>query len=279
MIGEWDIRPGSPALTSQARIAEAVEAAAWADSFSAVADTDLGTATARIGDATVMRMEKLPAAFFSKVIGLGLEEPADAARVGEILAWFRDAGFEKIWFQPSPAAEPDGLLALLARCGVMPVARKWGKFVRDAQSPPNAVTDLTIREIGADAAADFARAAVDGFELPAFLAPWIAALPGRPHWRTYVAYQGREPAACAALFQQDRAAFFGFDATRPEFRRRGAQGALLERRIADALASGCELLTAETGVDEGGEGPSWKNIRRAGFRLLYVRPNCAPNGA
>lgn len=279
MNSEWQARPADPGLIAQARIVEAVEAAAWADSFATAAAGDLGAATARIGDATVMRMKKLAAGFCCKVIGLGMEQPATAARVRDILAWYHDAGYADIWFQPSPAARPDGLLALLEGCGIRPIARTWGKFVHKAGAPPDTRTDLRICEIGADAAGDFASCAVDGFELPDFLSPWVGALPGRAGWRCYVAYDGTTPAACGALFRSGDAGFFGFDATRPAFRRRGAQGALMARRIADAGAAGIRTLTCETGVDESGPGPSWRNITRAGFRLLYVRPNCSPAAA
>jgi len=221
MNSEWDDRPASAALVTQARSVEAVEAAAWADSFEAVAGTDLGTAVARIGDATLLRMEKLPAAFFSKVIGLGMKRPARPEIIDEILAWYHDAGFNDIWFQPSPAAAPDGLLGLLESRGIRPIERRWGKFLRGAEAPPEAATDLEIREIGAGEAATFAQAAVEGFELPAFLGPWVGALPGRAGWRCYLALDGAEPAACAAMFTAHGAAFLGFDATRPAFRRRG----------------------------------------------------------
>ena len=276
MESEWQAWPSSPVLVMQARIAEAIEAAAWADSFAAAAGSDLGAETARIGDATVMRMATLPAAFFSRVVGLSTERPATAATIADILAWYRDAGFTDIWFQPSPAAEPGGLLDLLAGCGIRPVARQWGKFVRGTDAPPEAQTDLEIREVGADASGDFATSVVEGFELPAFLHPWAAALPGRAGWRCYVAYDGTAPAACGALCCGGGGGFIGFDATRPAFRRRGAQGALLARRIADAGAAGVHTLTCETGVDAGGPGPSWRNITKAGFKLLYVRPNCSP---
>jgi len=273
---DWQARPGDPALIAQARIVEAVEAAAWADCYATPAGAELGAATARIADAAVMRMKKLPAGFFCKVVGLGMERPATAATVLDILAWYHDAGIADIWFQPSPAARPDGLVALLDGFGIRPVARKWGKFTRDTGAPPEGRTDLELREVGAEAADDFATCVVEGFELPEFLHPWAGALPGRAGWRCYVAYDGAVPAACGALFCKADAGFIGFDATRPAFRRRGAQGALLARRIADAGAAGIHTLTCETGVDEGSPGPSWRNIVKAGFRLLYVRPNCAP---
>lgn len=252
--------------------AEAVEAAAWADSYDAAAGGDLGAATARVADATLMRMAKLPAAFFCRVLGLGLDQPADAATVRAILAWYADAGFSDLWIQASPLAQPDGLDGLRG-AGLAPAGRGWGTFIRDAVAPAVVPTDLEIVEIGADRAEDFAATTVEGFGLPPFLAPWVRLLPGRAGWRVYVAYDGDEPAAGAATFIRDGAAWFGFDATWAAFRRRGGQSALQARRIADALAAGCDVLTTETGVDEGAPGPSWRNIERAGFRPLYIRPN------
>lgn len=278
MESTWERRGPTPDLRRTARIVEGIEAAAWADCFDAVAETDLETATGRIADATVVRMGKLHSGLFSKVIGLGLERRATVDTVREILAWYGDAGIGEIWFQPSPAAEPDGLLPLLRTQGIVPIERKWGKFVRDAGNPAEARTDLDIREIGAEDAVDFANCVLEGFALSGFLNPWLEAIPGREGWHVYVAYDNGEPAACGALFRRDGAGFIGFDATRPAFRRRGAQGALMARRIADAGRLDIHILTAETGVDEEGPGPSWRNIVRAGFELLYVRPNCAPKG-
>lgn len=259
---------------SRARKAEAVEAAACADSYEA-AGTVLGAATARIGDATLLCITSLPTGFFCRVLGLGLERPADAATLRAILDWYAGAGVTEPRIQASPQARPDGLEGLLRGAGLVPAARPWGKFLRDPVAPAAAPTDLEIAEIGADRADDFVRTTLEGFEMPPVLASWVRGLPGRPGWRVYIAYDGDEPAAGAATFIRDGAAWLGFGATLPAFRRRGGQAALLARRIDDALAAGCDVLTTETGVDEGAPGPSWRNIERAGFRLLYERPNYA----
>ena len=45
-------------------------------------------------------------------------------------------------------------------------------------------------------------------------------------------------------------------------------------RIRASLDAGATLISTETGIPHQGEaGPSFKNIQRAGFRIVYERPN------
>ena len=82
--------------------------------------------------------------------------------------------------------------------------------------------------------------------------------------------------AGAALRVSGGVGWLGIGATRPEHRGRGAQSALLAARIAAGLARGVEGFTTETGRPLPGEaGPSFANIKRAGFRIAYDRPNWA----
>lgn len=68
----------------------------------------------------------------------------------------------------------------------------------------------------------------------------------------------------------------GFGATRPQYRGRGAQGAILAARIERARELGLRRLATETGAPrDDGTGPSYRNILRAGFREIEVRPNLA----
>ena len=74
----------------------------------------------------------------------------------------------------------------------------------------------------------------------------------------------------------------GLGATVPSHRGKGAQGALLARRIADANESGARATVTETGRPEPGEEakhPSYRNILRAGFEEAYVRINYRPPAA
>jgi GNAT superfamily N-acetyltransferase len=56
-------------------------------------------------------------------------------------------------------------------------------------------------------------------------------------------------------------------ATRPRFRRRGLQTAMLHARLREAAAAGCDLAVVTT--EPGSK--SQQNVQRAGFALLYSR--------
>ena len=110
--------------------------------------------------------------------------------------------------------------------------------------------------------------------MPPMLRPWLEALAGRPGWRLYLASDGDTPAAGAALYCRDGTAWLGVAATLPAYRGRGAQGALMARRIADAAAAGCRHIATETGEPVADEpNSSYDNMLRLGFRAIYSRAN------
>ena len=95
-----------------------------------------------------------------------------------------------------------------------------------------------------------------------------------------MAYDGALPAAGGAIHVYDDLAWIGIGATRPEFRRRGAQNAILAARIRRAAELGCTLLVTETGeLVEDRPSNSYRNILRAGFEPQYLRANYVPNEA
>jgi len=53
--------------------------------------------------------------------------------------------------------------------------------------------------------------------------------------------------------------------TRPESRGRGLQSALISRRVADAVAAGCDLVLSTAVPESQSEG----NLRRLGFEVAY----------
>jgi GNAT superfamily N-acetyltransferase len=114
----------------------------------------------------------------------------------------------------------------------------------------------------------------EGFGMPADGASILSGIVGAPGWTILVAWAGDEPAACGALYADGPWAWLGVAATRPAFRRRGAQSALLAARIDAARAAGATRLVTETGERvEGRPDQSYRNILRAGFREAYLRPN------
>ena len=150
----------------------------------------------------------------------------------------------------------------------------WVKLTRTTGEAPACVTDLRIERIGAGHAPGFAAIAARGFGWPDAIRPWLAALVGRPAWRHYLAFDGDHPVATGALFVRGGTGWLSFAATDPAHRGRGAQSALVTRRIADARALGCEQLIVET-AEETRErrATSLHNLKRLGFELAYLRPN------
>ena len=114
-----------------------------------------------------------------------------------------------------------------------------------------------------------------GFDLPVATAKWFAALYGRPGWRLYLAYDGQTPIASGAAFAQYGVAWFGMDATLTDFRRRGAQTALINRRIEDGRALRLVGFTAETGQPPAGQEAAHTSVQQLQTRRLHARV-CAP---
>jgi GNAT superfamily N-acetyltransferase len=151
----------------------------------------------------------------------------------------------------------------------------WMKFARDTHPPRFAVpADVEVVEVTGSEREPFGMIAATGFGLPAWAAAFFADLPGRDGWRCYVARVDGETQACAAMLIRGDIAEFGIAATLEPARGRGAQRALLHRRILDAAAAGCRTLFVETGERVPSRpSASYKNILRAGFEEAYLRPN------
>jgi hypothetical protein len=155
----------------------------------------------------------------------------------------------------------------------------WTKFARGLEPAPPPETNLRVEEVGADRANAFADVFARAYGTPDVTRPLLERIPGREGWRCFVAFDGDTPAATGALFVTGSVGWVGAGGTLPEFRRRGAQGALLAARIEAGVAAGCETLVTETGEPvKGRPGSSYRNLVRAGFEPLYVRQNYLSSG-
>jgi hypothetical protein len=253
---------------------EFVERDAWNDMYAAASGglrAALGLDCQQIDGGAVYVCGKIDHIQFNRVTGLGLVAPARAEALERAVAAFAVAGIKNWIVHVAPHAT--GLSALCKARGFAPHPRTWAKFIRGPE-PFSARTDLAVRQIGAEHATAFGEVAVKGFGMSPFVAPWLAALVGRPHWRSFMAFDGDKPVAVGTVYIDEAVAWLGIGATLPSHRGRGAQGAILAARIDAAARDGCIVLTTETGIPHEGEAaPSFKNIQRAGFRVAYERPN------
>jgi GNAT superfamily N-acetyltransferase len=227
---------------------------------------ELGVAILELGEAVAVRASFLSGApEVNHALGVSTSEQLDA------LAGFY--GGTRHAVSPLPGVDID---AELRARGYEP-GYAWMKFSRGVDPPTDVATDLRILEVGEKGGADFGRAAVEGFGLPARAADWLERLPGHGGWHCFVAYDGSEPAAAGAVHVFEDIAWCGIAGTRQEFRRRGAQSAILAARIRRAAELGCTLVVTETGelVDDRPSN-SYRNILRAGFEPQYLRANYVP---
>jgi hypothetical protein len=213
-----------------------------------------------------------PPALFRRAVGLGVAHEASEADLEAVLAHMGSRGLRYCVPVAAPY-NPAALGAWLERRGFTR-GYAWMKFSRACGERLDAPTDLEVRVVGRERGADFGRVVAEGFGLPAAIASWVAALPGRSHWVCAMAFAGADPAAAGAAYVQGEYAWLGFGATLPAFRRHGAQNALLARRLAESAARGARTAVTETG-ERLPDKPSnsYRNILRAGFHERYLRHN------
>lgn len=234
-----------------------------------------GVAVRDFGPVQATVVDALPGAGMMNLV-LGATEPG-AVEDGHLAAaseWVAARGIES--YVPVAPGQPQTEPAerWLAGNGFSP-GYAWMKFIRDAHPPRFAVPgDIEVVEVTDPAQEPFGMIAATGFGLPIWGAAFFANLPGRDGFRCYVAQVDGEPQACGAMLIQGGLAEFGIGATLEPARGRGAQRALLHRRIVDAAAAGCRTLFVETG-ERVPDRPSasYKNVLRAGFEEAYLRPN------
>lgn len=256
---------------------EQVEAAFWNELYAAAPPAAVqaaGLRILRIGAGQAYLASRVDVLALNKVIGLGLEAPAEKDDLNRLLTAYAAAGVGRLFFQVSPAARPPALYRWLAAHGGHHY-NNWMKLHRPLGAPaPEAETDLQVAPIDPDNAMAFGQMVAPHFDWPASMAAALAGTVGRPGWRHYFALDGDVPVATAALFVRDGYAYFGPAATDEAHRRRGAQSALIARRLQDAVAMGCHTAITDTAEELPDKSvPSYRNMRRMGFTVAYARSN------
>lgn len=251
---------------------EHIEREAWLDMFAAAPPAFVagaGLASHRGADVAAFAIKAAPAVQFNRAQVAAPDLLSDADL--DILLGWLEGHCGPVWALQTVADES----GRLAERGLAATG-SWTKFQRSCADPLEPVTDLRIEVAGPDRAQDFGGAVQQGFGAPPPFALWAGALAGRPRWTAYVAYDGAMPVAAAALFMANGIGWLGMGCCLPSHRGRGAQSALLARRIADAGRAGMTRVVTETGTPPPSEEqahPSFRNIRRAGFVPAYERLN------
>jgi GNAT superfamily N-acetyltransferase len=192
----------------------------------------------------------------------GAEEGLTAAGLGHIADRFRQAGVDRyfVWLSPGPRMEV--VRGWLEDAGMTrrPYVRH-PTLARDAVPLPVAAR-IEARAMTADEAKHLAERH-QGIAWPDYVRS-----AGAPGFHHFMAFDGGAPIATAVPYVLGDIGWLGTALTGEPFRGRGAQQALIAKRIETAAALGCRILISETlsflKVSLG-------NLQKAGFRTIFEK--------
>jgi GNAT superfamily N-acetyltransferase len=260
------------------RSAELIERDAWLDLFSAAPDhvrEGLGLASTELAGMGLVGCRAIPITELNRAMAVGIDGEPTREDLKAAVTWL-DANAAGWALQAAPFGMADVVQAFIAEESLTATGTGWAKFARTDGIPEALQGPIEIAQADAALAASFGSAVAGGFGLPTPCADWFAALIGRPSWHCFLAVVDGTVAGGGTMYVRDEAAWLGIASTLPAFRNRGVQRSVLDHRITVAVEMGVRVETSETG--QPGEGreadfPSFRNMRRAGFDRLYVRPN------
>ncbi|WP_405056084.1 GNAT family N-acetyltransferase [Kribbella sp. NBC_01505] len=264
-------------LVALAEKSEAEFMFAYEDGAPEAARAELGITTRRVGGGVVLAMRNDPTGYWSKALGFGHETPVTDELVGQILDLYGAAGVAGATLQLAPSVLPEDWQAIADRHGLVAGGQivKLGASVEGLPSTA-AKTDLRIAQVEAADAKEWARVILTSFGMPSdgALAQMLTGSLNHPGFQTFAAWDGDQIVAGGNLFVDGEVGSLNTGATASTHRNRGGQSAVLEARIAAAVAAGCRWLVAEAGKPSPGESnPSLNNLIRAGLEPLYDRTN------
>jgi GNAT superfamily N-acetyltransferase len=184
--------------------------------------------------------------------------------IAGLIDQFRKAGVARFFAWVSPGPEMDAARTWLKAAGFAQRI-KWTRYPTlylDDLKPASFKTELKVREVRPE---DIADARV---QLGDTMWQEYAISAGKKDFFHFMAFDGRRPVAIGALAAFGRLGYLTAAATAEGDRQRGAQSALIAKRIDKAREIGCKALAVETLTMLQ---HSLRNLERAGFRVMYEK--------
>jgi GNAT superfamily N-acetyltransferase len=209
------------------------------------------------------RQGPLASANLNRAYLCGTEAGMDFDSVGRLIDLFAARGVKRFFVWLSPGPDMDVVRRWLAGSGLSRIRRTgYPTLCRTAPSPLQFRTDLEIREVSVDE--------IEGTrdQLGDTLWPEYVRSAGGDGFFHYMAFDGGRPVAIAALCVFEELGYLMAAATAETHRNRGAQQALIAKRIERAERIGCPILVSETlyMLEH-----SYRNLQRAGFQEVYEK--------
>jgi hypothetical protein len=263
-------------LENISRLIDHHEAEALADIVAAMpasAARHFGARTEVIDGATSVMIPATQTAYFNRVVGLGVREPATKRSVKRIVDLFCGLGCAYM-VHVSPLARPEELPLWLKECG-LEQDEDWVTIYRRREPiKQTPAQELIVRPLGPDQGRLFAELLCTGYGMPDEWWPLFVGLAGRRRWENFLLYEGSAAIGTGSLFVDDGVARLCNGSVLPGRRRRGAHIELLRYRLQLGLDTGCRLFTGETWKgDENRENPARRSHAHFDISTAYVRRN------
>ncbi len=186
-----------------------------------------GGSVATVGGAICFTHPRTPMTELNRAVPVG-----PVVDVAAIASWFRGRDAELFDLRPARVPRPRraarrARLHSRRRVDEVPPERRAGR------TRPRPTCVSRRRAIAAPSRSSCG----EGLGIPAELAFELSALVGATGWHCFVAWDGDEPAGGGALYVDGEVAWLGIGATRPPYRGRGSQSAILAARIEAARAA------------------------------------------
>lgn len=211
----------------------------------------------------------------TQAIGLGMSGPVTSAELNQMEGFYRDRG-TAVQVEVCPLADPT-LSALFAerRYRIQEYSNVLARQVGSVEPERLAQSEVEVRVPAPDEAERWALTVAEGFAedvaVRSSLLPLFLTYFHLPATTCYLATCGGQPAGGGVVATDQGVATLFSACTRPAFRNRGVQTALLRARLALAAETGCDVAMIVTQPGS----TSQRNAERQGFRVIYTRSKMA----
>ncbi|NLG96304.1 MAG: GNAT family N-acetyltransferase [Chloroflexi bacterium] len=207
----------------------------------------------------------------SRAVGLGLNGPLQPGDL-EALVNFYHSREAEIRLDVSPFAD-ESLIEGARSLGLVP-SHFYSVLYRpitDEDLNPTIPPEIFVRQARPDEGSQWLTLTAQGFEETETPEPESFDILGPNFYAKdsacYFAFKDGQPAGGGGMYAHQGVVELGGASTLVQFRRQGVQRALIEKRLADARAQGCDLAMVLTSPGSG----SQRNLERTGFRLAYSK--------
>jgi len=226
-----------------------------------------GVELQQFGNACCIFSKTMPWPAFNTVKGITSE---DIAYLDQIINFYRTRD-RKAQFEIVPSLTDQELLSNLANRGFYQSGFHTSLYTEPSSCKLDKKVHIRINELQEDQFELYATIHCRGTGLSDQGISSVAAnnkvLYSRPGWKYYIAYLGEEPAAVAVMYMHKGIASLTFAATLPQYRNKGLQSSLLQRRMDDAQQNNCRLLVGQCSFLS----QSHRNMERIGMKVGYIR--------